>query len=154
MNQAKLLFFLGAFLLVNSCSYSSMRPDVVERNQAQRMQSVRFGTILSIDEITVSGDRETGEMVGAAIGAASGSSISESDIESGIGAIVGGLIGSRVGSEVGNIATRKNAIELLVALDDGKTVSIIQEASDDLFERGTRVKVITSAGKTRVLPFE
>jgi len=131
-----------------------MRPDVVERNQAQRMQSVRFGTILSIDEITVSGDRETGEMVGAAIGAASGSSISESDIESGIGAIVGGLIGSRVGSEVGNLATRKNAIELLVALDDGKTVSIIQEASDDLFERGTRVKVITSAGKTRVLPAE
>ena len=154
MNQVKLLFFLGAFLLVNSCSYSSIRPDVVERNQAQRMQSVRFGTILSIDEITVSGDRETGEMVGAAIGAASGSSISESDIESGIGAIVGGLIGSRVGSEVGNIATRKNAIELLVALDDGKTVSIIQEASDDLFEKGIRVKVITSAGKTRVLPFE
>lgn len=154
MKQVKSIVFLAALLVASSCSYNSLRPDVVDRNQAQRMQMVRFGTVESVDKIVIAGDRETGALAGAAIGAASGSSISDSDIESGIGAVLGGLVGSAVGSAVGDAATRKDAIELLVALDDGKTVSIIQEASDDLFERGTRVKVITSAGKTRVLPAE
>ena len=154
MKKTNLTIFFAAIFLATSCSYSSLRPDVVDRNQAQRMQTVRFGTVESVDKIVIAGDRETGALAGAAIGAASGSSISDSDIESGIGAVLGGLVGSAIGSAAGDAATRKDAIELLVALDDGKTVSIIQEASDDLFERGTRVKVITSAGKTRVLPFE
>ena len=154
MKQVKSIVFLAALLAASSCSYNSLRPDVVDRNQAQRMQMVRFGTVESVDKIVIAGDRETGALAGAAIGAASGSSISDSDIESGIGAVLGGLVGSAVGSAVGDAATRKDAIELLVALDDGKTVSIIQEARDDLFEKGIRVKVITSAGKTRVLPAE
>jgi outer membrane lipoprotein SlyB len=154
MKQHKfLILFLFAFF-VNSCAYQSMRPDAVQSNQVQRMQTVRFGTVDSIDNIIIAGDRETGALLGAVIGAASGSSISDSDIESGVGAILGGLAGSAVGSALGDAATRKNAIELLISLDDGKTVSIIQEVSDDLFKKGTRVKVITSAGKTRVLPAE
>jgi len=135
MKQVKSIVFLAALLVASSCSYNSLRPDVVDRNQAQRMQMVRFGTVESVDKIVIAGDQETGALAGAAIGAASGSSISDSDIESGIGAVLGGLVGSAVGSAVGDAATRKDAIELLVALDDGKTVSIIQEASDDLFEK-------------------
>jgi outer membrane lipoprotein SlyB len=154
LNKVSFLFFLLSLIVLPSCSYNSLRPDVVDRNQAQRMQTVRFGTVESVDKIVIAGDRKRGALAGAAIGAASGSSISDSDIESGIGAVLGGLVGSAVGSAVGDAATRKDAIELLVALDDGKTVSIIQEASDDLFEKGIRVKVITSAGKTRVLPAE
>ena len=154
MNTKKLTTYLLTVFILSSCSYNSLRPDVVDRNQAQRMQTVRLGTIESVDNIMIAGDRKTGALAGAAIGAASGSSISDSDIESGIGAVLGGLVGSAVGSAIGDAATRKNAIELLVALDDGKTVSIIQEASDDVFTKGTRVKVITSAGKTRVLPIE
>ncbi|MEK9650186.1 MAG: hypothetical protein VW146_04460 [Gammaproteobacteria bacterium] len=154
MNKVKYILFLCIFLVLPSCSYNSLRPDVVDRNQAQRMQTVRFGIVESVDKIVIAGDRQTGAIAGAAIGAASGSSISDSDIESGIGAVLGGLVGSAIGSAVGDAATRKDAIELLITLDDGKTISIIQEASNDSFSKGSRVKVITSAGKTRVLPFE
>ena len=104
MKKANLTLFFTAVFLVTSCSYNSLRPDVVDRNQAQRMQTVRFGTVESVDKIVIAGDRETGALAGAAIGAASGSSISDSDIESGIGAVLGGLVGSAVGSAVGDLS--------------------------------------------------
>tara|TARA_B100000029_G_scaffold511054_1_gene604038 strand:+ start:2464 stop:2931 length:468 start_codon:yes stop_codon:yes gene_type:complete len=148
------LYFLGIIFLVTSCAYNSQRPDVVDRSVAQRMQTVLFATVVSVDKVVIEGDREVGAATGAVIGAAAGQSVSDSDIESGVGGIVGGLVGSAIGSSIGNAATRKNAIELLLDLDDGKMVSIIQEESDYSFMPGQRVKIIKSAGKSRVLPLE
>ena len=95
-----------------------------------------------------------GAAAGALIGAAAGQSVSDSEIESGVGGILGGLVGSAVGSAIGDTATRKAAIELLLELDNGKTISIIQEESQYMFAVGQRVKIIKSSGKSRVLPLE
>ena len=66
--------------------------------------------------------------------------------------MLGSIVGSAIGSSIGEAATRKDAVELLITLDDGKVISIIQESSNRVYVVGSRVKVITSAGKTRVLP--
>ena len=151
MKQASYLIL--SILIITGCAYSSQRPDVVDRSVAQRAQSVTFATVVDIDRVVIAGDREVGAAAGALIGAA-GQSVSDSDIESGVGGILGGLVGSAVGSAIGDTATRKAAIELLLELDNGKAISIIQEESQYMFAVGQRVKIIKSSGKSRVLPLE
>ena len=152
MKQASYLIL--SILIITGCVYSSQRPDVVDRSVAQRAQSVTFATVVDIDRVVIAGDREVGAAAGALIGAAAGQSVSDSEIESGIGGVLGGLVGSAVGSAIGDTATRKAAIELLLELDNGKTISVIQEESQYMFAVGQRVKIIKSSGKSRVLPLE
>jgi outer membrane lipoprotein SlyB len=152
MRISNILLFFFIITFTTSCSYNSLRPDIVDRNQAQRMQTVKYGTIEAVDKIVISGDQEIGALAGAAIGAISGSGISDNGPESAIGGVLGSIVGSAIGSSIGEAATRKDAVELLITLDDGKVISIIQESSNRVYVVGSRVKVITSAGKTRVLP--
>ena len=135
-----------------SCSYSSLRPEVVDRSDAQRMQIVYLATIIAIDRVMLAGDEETGAIVGAVIGGIAGSSVTDSENESAIAGILGALAGSAVGSKMGDAATRKPAVELLLDLDSGKTGSIIQEEGDYSLAVGQRVKVIKNKGKSRVMP--
>jgi len=137
-----------------SCSYSSLRPEVVDRSSAQRMQTVIFATVVSIDRVILSGDGDTGAVVGALIGGAAGASVTDSETESDIAGVIGALAGSAVGAKLGDAATRKPAIELMLDLDSGKTVSIIQEEGDYSFAVGQRVKIIKSKGKSRVMPLQ
>ena len=125
-----------------SCSYSSLRPEVVDRSDAQRMQIVYLATIIAIDRVMLAGDEETGAIVGAVIGGIAGSSVTDSENESAIAGILGALAGSAVGSKMGDAATRKPAVELLLDLDSGKTVSIIQEEGDYSLAVGQRLSLI------------
>ena len=137
-----------------SCSYSSLRPEIVDRSDAQRMQTVIFATVVSIDRVILSGDGDTGAVAGAIIGGVAGSSVTDSERESDIAGVLGALVGSAVGSKIGDAATRKPAIELLLDLDSGKSISIIQEEGDYSFAVGQRVKIIKNKGKSRVMPLQ
>ena len=64
------------------------------------------------------------------------------------------FLNSAIGSKAGDAATRNPAIELLLDLDSGKTVSIIQEEGDYSFATGQRVKIIKNKGKSRVMPLK
>ena len=136
------------------CSYNSLRPEIVDRSDAQRMQTVIFATVVSIDRVILSGDGDTGAVAGAIIGGVAGSSVTDSEKESDIAGVLGALVGSAVGSKIGDAATRKPAIELLLDLDSGKSVSIIQEEGDYSFAVGQRVKIIKNKGKSRVMPLQ
>tara|TARA_B100001769_G_scaffold233125_1_gene196419 strand:- start:66 stop:527 length:462 start_codon:yes stop_codon:yes gene_type:complete len=149
-NNLLIVFFTIA--VISSCSTSSLRPDVVDRSSAQRTQSVSFGIIEDVTQVTIEGDRELGALTGGVIGGAVGSSNSDEEIESGVGAILGSLIGSKVGAEIGSAITKLNGVELLILLDSGKYISIIQEVGDKNFMSGQAVKIIRSGGKSRVLP--
>ena len=139
-------------MLIMSCSYSSLRPEVVDRSDAQKMQTVIFATVVSIDQVILAGDGDTGTLTGAIIGGIAGASVTDSKTESDISGVLGALAGSAIGSKIGDAATRKPAIELLLDLDSGKTVSIIQEEGDYSFAVKQRVKIIQSKGKSRVMP--
>jgi outer membrane lipoprotein SlyB len=152
MKQASYLIL--SILIITGCASSSQRPDVVDRSVAQKAQSVTFATVVDIDRVVIAGDRVVGAVAGAVIGSAAGQSATDSEVESGIAGVLGGLVGSAVGSAIGDTATRKAAIELLLELDNGKTISIIQEESQYMFAVGQRVKIIKSSGKSRVLPLE
>ena len=140
--------------MISGCSYNSLKPEVVDRSSAQRMQTVVFATVVSVDRVILSGDGNTGAIAGALIGAATGASVTDSETESDIAGVLDALVGSAIGSKVGDAATRKPAIELLLDLDSGKTVSIIQEEGNYSFATGQRVKIIKNKGKSRVMPLK
>ena len=154
MKISKSLMCVMFALTMVGCSYSSLRPEVVDRSDAQRMQTVIFATVVSIDRVILSGDGDTGAIAGAIIGGVAGSSVTDSEKESDIAGVLGALVGSAVGSKIGDAATRKPAIELLLDLDSGKSVSIIQEEGDYNFAVGQRVKIIKNKGKSRVMPLQ
>ena len=54
----------------------------------------------------------------------------------------------------GDAAKRKIAIDLLLDLDSGKTISIIKEEDDYAYASGQRVKIIKNKGKSRVMPLK
>jgi outer membrane lipoprotein SlyB len=147
---------LGLFFLITtaSCVNNQLTPDVVSRSDAQKQQYVVLGTIKDITNVTIEGDREAGAIAGALIGGVAGKNVTDSETESDIAGVLGALVGSAVGSKMGDAATRKPAIELLLDLDSGKTVSIIQEEGDYSFAVGQRVKIIKNKGKSRVMPLQ
>ena len=149
MRMSKNIIAITFSLLMVSCSYSSLRPEVVDRADAQRMQTVIFATVVSIDRVILSGDGDTGAVAGAIIGGVAGSSVTDSEKESDIAGVLGALVGSAVGAKVGDAATRKPAIELLLDLDSGKTISIIQEEGNYSFAVGQRVKIIKKIGASQ-----
>jgi outer membrane lipoprotein SlyB len=152
MKLSRNIISIISMAFIMSCSYSSLRPEVVDRSDAQKMQTVIFATVVSIDQVILAGDGDTGTITGAIIGGIAGASVTDSKTESDISGVLGALAGSAVGSKIGDAATRKPAIELLLNLDSGKTVSIIQEEGDYSFEVNQKVKIIQSKGKSRVMP--
>ena len=153
MNK-NILTLLMVSIFAASCVNTSFAPDVVSRGDAQKQQYVVLGKVIDITEVVIEGDRQKGAVAGALIGGVAGKGVTESETESDIAGVLGALVGSAVGSKMGDAATRKPAIELLLDLDSGKTVSIIQEEGDYSFAVGQRVKIIKNKGKSRVMPLQ
>ena len=94
MRASKNIISILFAMFMVSCSYSSLRPEVVDRSDAQRMQTVVFATVVSIDRVILSGDGDTGAVAGAIIGGVAGASVTDSETESDIAGVLGALVGS------------------------------------------------------------
>ena len=86
------------------------------------------------------------------IGAAAGSGISDSKPESEIGAVLGGAIGATLGGNLSKNIKAVEGVQLTINLDDGRTISVVQEVGAYKFSVGDLVEVISTKGKTRVSP--
>ena len=84
------------------------------------------------------------------VGAAAGSQVSDSKPESEIGAVIGGAIGATLGGNVSKNIQSVEGIQLTINMDDGRTISVVQETSQYSFSIGDLVEVISTRGKTCV----
>ena len=139
-------------LLLLSCANSSLQPDTFERDAAQRISNVLYGEIASLKLVKIEGDTKSGTIVGGLIGAAAGSGISDSKPESEIGAVLGGVIGATLGGNLSKNIRAVEGVQLTINLDDGRTISVVQEVGAYKFSVGDLVEVISTKGKTRVSP--
>lgn len=149
--KSKLLSVLvlaGAATLVAGCTFPSSRR-TIPIGQANVLQRSELGTVTSVREVNIEGQKTNLGMYGGGIiggAAASGGR--------GVGGAVvqatGAVAGAVVGQAVEEAATRKRAQEITIRLDDGSTVTITQESSTGLFMDGDRVKVINGGGGARV----
>lgn len=126
-------------------------PDIVSRNDAQRMSSVQDGTILSIRPVTIDGTQSGG---GGAAGAIAGG-VAGSNVGGQRGSVLVGLAGAIAGGVIGNAAeraaTKEDGVEILVQLKNGERRSIVQGKGAEVLAAGDPVIMVTTGGKVRVM---
>tara|TARA_B100000902_G_C27294149_1_gene908914 strand:+ start:342 stop:806 length:465 start_codon:yes stop_codon:yes gene_type:complete len=147
-----IITFLAINLLMLSCANTSLQPDTYERDAAQRVSNVLYGEIVSLKQVKIEGDTKSGTIVGGLVGAAAGSGVSDSKPESEIGAVLGGAIGATLGGNLSKNIRAVDGVQLTINMDDGRTISLVQEVGGYNFSIGDLVEVISIKGKTRVSP--
>ena len=113
--------------------------------------NVHHGEVLAISQISVEGTHDQlGTLGGGGVGYSVGRSIgsgSTARIAGAVGAVGGAVAGRAVQKKV----TEKTAFELIVELDTGRTVAIVQTDLESLQE-GDQVRVLMGRGNNRVIP--
>lgn len=145
---AAILLLLASML---SGCVGSKAGDVYSRDLARTEQSVRMGTIEAVREVQIEGTKSgIGTVAGGVTGGIAASTIGHgtgSAVAAAVGAIAGGLVGSA--AEEG--LTKSSGREIVVKLDNGQTIAVVQAAdADTTFQPGDRVRVLSGQGVTRV----
>ena len=145
----KLLITVAVLGALSACSTTS--PDVISRDDAQRLSTVQDATVLSVRSVKVEG---TQSGVGAAAGAVAGG-VAGSTVGGHREGIVVGALGAVVGGVIGNVTeratTREEAVEILLQLKNGERRSIVQAKGNETLNPGDAVLLVNSSGKTRVI---
>lgn len=151
--RVMLVTLLAACVTMTGCAYNSSSPDVYTAGQAQREETVRFGTVESVRSVTISSNdgqpSGLGAVGGGALGAVAGSAIGggRGSIAT---AIIGGIAGAVAGNAVENGVAKRAGVEITVRLDNGDLRAITQSATGEMFQAGDRVRLLSSAGVTRI----
>ena len=159
MNKKLQTIVLLSLLALGGCATGGFSPDVVSRDDDAKSKYVQTGVVVSIRNVTIEGDRDSGNVFGSVIGAIVGSNIGGDDDETTqqVGAVVGTAVGSVVGQNVSENLSRKPGVEIIIKLDTNeREVSIVQEMSEDVdysFRSGDKVRIVRSGGKARVVPY-
>lgn len=129
---------------------TSRSGDVYSRDEALREQTVRLATVESVRQVTLQGTRSgIGGAAGGVIGGVAGSGIGEGRGQV-IGSVLGAVAGGVAGQAIEEGATRKNGVEITVRLANGELRAVVQEATEEVFKPGEKVRLVSSGGTTRV----
>ena len=158
IKKIHILILISIFAL-GGCATGGFSPDVVSRDAAAKSQYVQSGVVVSVRNVTIEGDRDSGNLFGSILGAIVGSNIGgeDDDTTRQVGAVVGTAAGSVVGQNVGESLSRKAGVEIIIKLDTNeREISIVQEMPEDVnysFRAGDKVRIVRSGGKARVVPY-
>ena len=139
----------AAILTMAGCASSSS--NVYTYDQTMQAQIVDTGTVESVKSVTIqaSDPPVAGGLIGGVAGGVLGSTIG-SGSGRGVATIVGALAGAATGAAIENNAGTKNGFEIVINLDSGRTIVVVQEADVPIYP-GERVRVLTAPnGTTRV----
>lgn len=113
---------------------------------------VRNGTVESVRPVKIQSDSDIGKIVGAIVGGIAGSGMGKGN-GSAVGAVLGATAGGAVGNAVGKDVNSKDGLEIVLTIDNGETIAIVQEA-DVVLVPGQKVRVITRGRVSRVVPLQ
>ncbi|CAD6527879.1 Outer membrane lipoprotein pcp [Paraburkholderia hiiakae] len=118
--------------------------------QAQQVMVVELGAVEAVRPVTIQ-PGPTG--IGAITGGALGGIAAGSNIGRGTGSVAAGIGGAVLGGAAGNAVeqrvTRRAGLEIVVRLDSGQLMSVVQDA-DQQFVPGDRVRVLLGNNSVRV----
>ena len=138
--------------LLAGCA-SDLSGSTYSRDDARKVQYVRYGTIESVTPVVIEGrtDGPIGSAAGAIVGGIAGSTIGGgrgSNISAVIGAVAGGIVGNKIEES----ATRAQGQELTIQMESGEIISVVQEVSNkEFFRPGDQVRVLDRNGTVRVV---
>jgi outer membrane lipoprotein SlyB len=147
----KLLVLAVTAALLAGCA-ARQSGGVYSPQEAGREQTVRFGTVESVRQVQIQGNRSpVGTVAGGVVGGIAGSTMGHGR-GSAVGAVLGGVAGGVAGSAIEEGVTKKNGVEITIKLDNGDLRAIVQEADENQFKPGQRVRLVSTGGMTRVTP--
>ncbi len=145
---ATLAAVLAASLLAG-CATSS--PDVVSRSEAQRLATISDAVVLSTRPVVVDGSQSgIGAVAGGVVGGIAGSGVGGRREAAAVG-VIGAVVGGVIGNVTERMATREEAVEIIVQLRNGDRRSIVQAKASESFVAGDAVLLVASQGKVRVM---
>ncbi len=149
----QVIFAASVVALGGLSACQTANPDVISRNEAQRMASVQDATVLTIRPVTIDGSQSgAGGVAGAIAGGVAGSNVGGSGTRtSALVGLAGAIAGSVIGNSVERAATSEQAVEIIVQMKNGDRRSIVQGQGSEAFAPGDPVIVVTSGGKVRVM---
>ena len=138
----KVIIAISIFTVLFSCS-SNRSSRVYTADQALQAEDVEEGVVESVETAVIrKEDTPVGVAGGAVIGSIAGSTVGGGkgkEIASVAGALLGGLVGHFVEQGV----TDQQAFKIVVRLNSGQKIVVVQEA-DVPFQPGERVNVFSS----------
>lgn len=142
--MATVVVFLGA------CASSS--PDMIQRDDAQRMARVEDGVVLSVRTVTVDGSQSgVGAAVGGVVGAVGGYSASSVQREAQVLGVLVGVAGAAAGNAIERFSTKEEAYEILLQIGKtGERRAVVQAKGSESFLPGDAVTIVTTGNKVRV----
>lgn len=142
--------FIAASVLAALTACTTTSPDVINRNDAQRMSTVQDGVILSLRPVVVEGQQSgIGAAAGGVVGGMAGGSVGGRR-DSVVGGVVGAVVGGVVGNAVERFGTREEAVEILIQLKNGERRSVVQAKAGETLNPGDSVILVSTGGKVRV----
>lgn len=144
-----LLFMIFALVGCGTNPYDNTYPIA----DTQKIQQVYYGIVISTAPVNITGESTgIGTITGAAVGGILGSKIGRGT-GSAIATIGGGLLGGVAGNKAAQKLTRHHGVNIIIKLDSGSTIAIVQEVNPAmLFKRGQRVQIHQQGNTARVMP--
>ncbi len=131
---------------------SSNAGNVYSRSEARQAQVVKYATVEAVQPVRIEGTRSyIGTATGAVLGGLAGSTVGGGTGQK-AAAVAGAVAGGGAGTAAERALTKADGLELTVRLENGTTMSIVQEASEQQFQVGQRVRVLQHNGTYRVSP--
>jgi len=149
MKQNLIAAILAASALAVAGGCASVAPQDYSYGEARVMESVAYGTIQSVRPVRLGEDQApVGTVAGAAVGGLLGGSLGRGPGRA-VATILGAVGGGLAGNAIERSATAQNGEEIVVRLDNGATIAVVQGGSQG-FEAGQRARVLTGPGGSRV----
>lgn len=136
------LLATGAVLAALGGCASNISPQSYSVGSVGQVNRTIPATVVSVREVDVAGNTDTGGAAGTAIGAVAGSAAGAGNTRGGIiGAIGGAVVGSLAGATIEAGATRQKGLEYVVETENGNLMTIVQ-GGDPRFASGQKVLVL------------
>lgn len=135
------LISLIALALVTSACAGDLGGRTYSRSDAREVYRVRYGEVVAVAPVTIDGEYSSlGTVGGGAVGWSLGRVVGDGSGSRVAGAL-GGVGGAIAGREAEKALTTESGLEIMVDLDRGDLLVIVQSA-DEAFAAGERVRVL------------
>ncbi len=143
-NMTRGLGMLAMSLVIVACAGGLGGRDY-DRGDARQAYRVEWGKVASVTDVKIEGQyTELGTAGGAAVGYSLGRVIGDGS-GSRVAGAVGGVAGAVAGREIEKAATSEAGLEIMVDMDRGDTLVIVQSA-EVAFQPGERVRILFGRG--------
>ncbi|MEG3113150.1 MULTISPECIES: glycine zipper 2TM domain-containing protein [unclassified Pantoea] len=145
---------LTGVMLAGCSNTDTLSGDTYSANEAKQVQSVSYGTLVSVRPVKIQGGDENnviGAIGGAVLGGFLGNTIGGGagrSLATAGGAVLGGVAGQGVQGAV----NKADGVELEIRKDDGNTIMVVQKQAATRYSVGQRVVMASNGSQITVSP--